>query len=115
SHTLHERGRVLARQNKMTEAIADFSSSIEKNRISARLFGYYLDRELAHEMRKDWPKAIADAAKAIELNPRSAAGYTARGNAYLGSENYDAAIKDQDKAIELAPKHFLAYLNRGVV
>ena len=58
-------------------------------------------------------KTIADFTRAIELDPKSAKAYFARGLAYLVLEQFDKAIADYTKAIELDPKLALAYNNRG--
>ena len=58
-------------------------------------------------------KAIADYDKAIELDPKFAAAYNGRGNAWYVKQEYDKAIADYDKAIELDPKLAAAYNDRG--
>jgi len=59
-------------------------------------------------------KAIADYDKAIELDPKLAAAYNGRGNAWYVKREYDQAIADYDKAIELDPKLAAAYTNRDL-
>ena len=50
----------------------------------------------------------------IEANPRSAAAYNNRGNAYGRLKQYARAIQDFDKAIELSGPDAQTYNNRGV-
>jgi len=61
----------------------------------------------------DWDGALKNYKKAIELNPKSAAFYLARGWLYKRKGESVKAIRDFDKAIELNPEFALAYNNRG--
>ena len=54
-----------------------------------------------------------DYTKAIELDPKDATNYSARGNAYGELEKYPEAIADYTKAIELDPKDATNYSARG--
>ena len=57
--------------------------------------------------------AIADYTMAIELDPKDAAAYNNRGNAYYSNGELDLAITDYTQAIELNPQYAFAYNNRG--
>jgi len=59
-------------------------------------------------------EAIDFAEKALELNPKSAEGYNARGLAYYAFSEYEKALADYTKAIELSPNYKDAFYNRGV-
>ena len=48
----------------------------------------------------DYSKAI-ESARAIEINPRHAAAYNSRSNAFEATGNLDRAIADHRKAIEI--------------
>jgi tetratricopeptide (TPR) repeat protein len=61
---------------------------------------------------KQYPQAIAEYSRAIELNPKQPAFYENRGYAYLAMQRLDEANNDFTKAIELAPKDDRAYLGR---
>ena len=50
----------------------------------------------------------------IELEPKNAAAYVSRGNAYQGTKMYSEAIEDCTKAIELDPKNANFYASRGL-
>lgn len=60
-------------------------------------------------------KAIADASKAITLNPKNAAAFNVRGlvKSSLGTKDRAEAVADFDKAIEIDPKFIKPYFNRG--
>ena len=58
-----------------------------------RAAGYYRKRELDH--------AIADFAKAIEINPKDVAAYNGRSVAYLYKGDFGRAIADSRKAEQL--------------
>jgi lipoprotein NlpI len=62
---------------------------------------------------KRYELAIQAYNRAIDLDPRFAAAFNNRGNAFRLLENYDRAIQDFDKAIGLNPKYALAFSNRG--
>ncbi len=61
-------------------------------------------------------KAVADATKAIVLNPKNANAFNIRGlvKSSLGRKEQAESIADFDKAIELNPKFVKPYFNRGV-
>ena len=60
-----------------------------------------------------YPRAIANFNKAIELNPNFAEAYVSRGNAQNDQGELFPAIVDYTKAIELNPNYLQAYSNRG--
>lgn len=60
-------------------------------------------------------KALQDANKAIELDPKSSVAYVARGIIYSGLRHYQEAIVNYNKAIELDERSIQAYSDRGSV
>jgi tetratricopeptide (TPR) repeat protein len=62
----------------------------------------------------DYMAAIADATKAIELNPNYADAHALRGMALAIFGSYKAAIADTSTAIRLDPNNAQAYTYRGV-
>src|SRR5216684_4899573 len=70
-------------------------------------------RATAYWRKHDYDRAIADADKAIELNPKNSNAYMRRGASYGNKGDYDRAFADENKAIELDPRNFKAYSNRG--
>jgi tetratricopeptide (TPR) repeat protein len=59
--------------------------------------------------------ALADYAKAIELNPKKADNYQQRAVAYKLKGGLDAALGDFNKALELNPKHVPSLMGRGYI
>lgn len=55
-------------------------------------------------------KAIADATKAIELNPDLANAYFARAHVYLDTKKSELAITDYDRVLELSPNIYLVVM-----
>jgi len=72
-----------------------------------------LDQGIAFGKDGQYDRAIAYFNKAIEINPRFAEAYTARGGTYLIKGQYDKVISDCNKAIEINPKLARAYAGRG--
>ena len=62
----------------------------------------------------DLDGAIADYARAIELNPKSAPAYVDRGNAKRDQGNFDAALADYNRAIEIDHENYFAFLGSGI-
>lgn len=58
-------------------------------------------------------EAIVEYNKALEISPKLAMAYYARGKAYCIKRQYDHGISDLNKAIELNPRFHSAYLQRG--
>ncbi len=73
---------------------------------------YELGRQQsAHD---DYQQAVRSLTRAIELDPRRAEAYNARGYAYLRLRNLAAAIADFSQAIRLRPGYTNAYQNRAI-
>jgi tetratricopeptide (TPR) repeat protein len=62
-----------------------------------------------------YQEAIGELDKAIQLNPRFAQAYNARGFARYLVKDYQNALADLDRAIGLDPRYINAYQNRSVV
>ena len=73
----------------------------------------HVRRGLASYTKQEYRKAIADATQAIAINPRLAAAYHLRANAYTHAMALDSALADLNQAIKLNPNFALAYFNRG--
>ena len=71
------------------------------------------NRGLAYVGRQQYDKAIWSFDRVIQLDPKSAEGYSNRGFAYGAKGNFDQVIADQKKAIELDSKLAMAYQRRG--
>ncbi len=76
---------------------------------------YYFKRGLRNNL-ENYPAAVADYSKAIQLNPSHSGAYLKRGTLrYKILKQYPEALSDLDKVIELKPDCALAYLHRGIV
>ena len=62
----------------------------------------------------NYPQAIDDFTKAIDINPGEALYYYNRANAYLDLKQYNLAVKDYSFAIARNDKLVSAYVNRGL-
>jgi tetratricopeptide (TPR) repeat protein len=64
----------------------------------------------------NYPAAVVDYSKAIDLDPSYSDAYLKRGTLrYKILKQYREALTDLDKVIELNPDCALAYLHRGIV
>lgn len=73
----------------------------------------YHNRGRAHLEQGNFPRAIQDLNKAIEMNPKFAEAYRNRGSAYFHQNNLYQAILDYNVAIQLDPVCAAAYNSRG--
>ena len=64
--------------------------------------------------RSDFEAALRAFDKAIELDPRRATSYNARGYVHLRMRNYTLAVSDFNAAIRLRPDYTNAYKNREI-
>jgi lipoprotein NlpI len=83
-------------------------------RSSPREASAYYNRGMAYLHAEDLDRAIADFAKAVEIDPRHAGAYTGRGRAFRSKGAHDRAIADFTRAIEIDPQHADAYNDRGL-
>jgi tetratricopeptide (TPR) repeat protein len=75
----------------------------------------YLKSAIEKQERGHLDGALADLAKAIELDPKYAPAYHARGIVKKERGDLDGALDDLTKGIELDPRRASAYANRGSV
>ncbi len=75
----------------------------------------HLFKGTSYANKGQFDQAISDYTNAIEINPKYAEAYYARGIVYYDQGEYDQAISDFTKAIEINPKFAEAYYNRGIV
>ena len=73
----------------------------------------FLDSGMSKYKILDYKGAIADFAKAIELDPNDSDAYLFRGGTKEGLQDYRGAVADYNKAIELTPNNSDAYHCRG--
>ncbi len=103
------RGNVHRNNGEHTEAIEDYTKSIELNTDPAA----YNNRGLSYAELGLYDEALQDYTKAIELNPNKPLYYDNRGRLYRFLEQYNNALQDYNKAIQLNPDWPVPYNNRG--
>ena len=106
---------ILRAQEKLPEAIAEFSRAIELLPNWATL---YHERADTHKLAGDHQSAIEDYTVAISLLPdeipRNSVGIiNRRAESYLALGKFEDAAVDYTKALELAPDHVWPRFNRG--
>lgn len=72
------------------------------------------NRGVTYFEKGNFPQAISEFTKAIEMNPNYTRAYYNRGLAYIKQNNYTQAISDYTKVIDFDPNHAEAYNGRGV-
>ncbi len=76
---------------------------------------FYRNRANENNLRGELELALADYARAIEMNPNDVASYFNRARVYANQKSFDLAILDFDKVLELNPKDAMAYVNRAAI
>lgn len=76
-------------------------------------FKAYVNLGKAYFDLNDYPNALENLNKAIDINPGNDTAYYNRGAVYLSQDRNNEAIEDFNKAIEVNPRHWEAYFNRG--
>ena len=73
--------------------------------------------ELGVKFRKnrDYKQSIKAFTKVVELSPREALGYCARGVVYSDIKEYKKALRDYNHALSLDPNFAEVYNNRGMI
>lgn len=74
----------------------------------------FVNRAATNYLMKNYGACIADATRAIALNPNDPVAYDNRGLAYHQLRNFQAAIKDYNKAISLKPNEAKYICHRGI-
>ncbi len=102
-------GRVLSGQGRADEAIAAYSKAIHRDESHAQAYRY---RGGTFKDMADYPAALEDFTKLIELQPE-ASYYNRRGLTYEEMGQFEKAAQDYTQAIALSPKWAIPYNNRG--
>jgi tetratricopeptide (TPR) repeat protein len=64
--------------------------------------------------KHEYPKAVEDFDRAIEMDPDNAMYHNNRGVAYLRQKKFDKAVEDFDKTLKIESKFSSGYHNRGM-
>lgn len=102
-------GRVFSGLGKTDEAVSAYSKAVHRDDGYAQAYRY---RAAAFKDMEDYPAALEDFSKLIELQPE-AAYYNRRGLVYEEMGEFKKAAEDYSHAIELNPKWAIPYNNRG--
>src|SRR5262249_14832113 len=96
---------------KYDQAVNDCDQALKLEPGNAK--GYYI-RAVARGRQKQFPHALVDVEKAIDLDPKFAEAYNIPG--YIlstGMQQHQRALEDLNRAIEMRPDNIDAYLNRA--
>lgn len=85
---------------KFNEAIESFTSAIELDGSNHVL---YSNRSASYASLQQWPQALADAQKCVELNSSWAKGYIRLGAAFHGLRNHAEALKAYQAGLAIEP------------
>ena len=108
ANDLNKKGLRLYENGDYDAAIENFTRSIE---LSSRLGSSKTSLK-----NNAFPQTGSDAAESHQItviDPRTAAAYVNRGNAYFAEHEIDRAIADYDRAIAVSPGLAEAYITRG--
>src|SRR5271155_5357173 len=95
------RGVVYAKLGRYSNAIQDFSHTIE---LDPHFSGAYTNRALAYRQTKKDDLAMQDFNQGISVNANDAAAYLGRGNLERAHGDYSGALNDLNQAIRLNPE-----------
>jgi protein O-mannosyl-transferase len=104
------RGKAYGQRGEHGKAIADFSSAIRVNPVSADA---YNNRGNEYGDLKDYGAGIADLDKALQLRPGFVEGYNNRAHLYMNTGRYAEAEADFHQALALQPDYASGWYNRG--
>jgi len=94
------------------DGISLFSDVIQKN--PDNFHSYHVIGN-AYSAKNEYPKALENYNKAIDLNDQHMESFMNRGYARMQSGKNQEAIEDFNKVIQMMPDYYQAYTNRGIV
>jgi len=106
------RGAQAYQENRLDDAITEFSAIIEAN---PKSFEALYNRGSTYYRKGLMMEAIADYTTAIDLAPTFPWIFISRGSAYSNLRRFDLALPDFDEAIRLDPSNGASYYNRGLL
>ena len=107
------RATALLEIGERDKAINDWTRVISLNPRPELQYTSYSTRANIYVLKRDFDLGIADATKAIQINPAALMAYLVRGNGLAEVGRYDDAFKDFDTVIQAQPQSSLAYSGRG--
>ncbi|HMY67592.1 MAG TPA: tetratricopeptide repeat protein [Leptospiraceae bacterium] len=85
-------------------------SAVKKNTVK---FEMHLKKGNDYFSDADYPKALREYAKAVELDSGSAEAYYRIGSAYFNLAEYPNAVQNYTECLKIDPKHIQAYIERA--
>lgn len=108
-----ERGQEALTLREYTQAVAAFTQAIK---VQPQRFEAYYQRGQAYSFLGQDAAALADAEKAIQLNPTYAPAYTLRGLLrFRYRQDLEAALADLNQSLALDPQQAAVYGLRGSI
>jgi len=92
-------------------SISDYS---KVNEFDTVYFNAIYNRAFSYKMMGDFPSALIDANRAVELRPRDGSAWGMRGNIYLLFGDYDEAIINYDEALKWTNSPEEIMFNKGL-
>ncbi len=80
---------------------------------SAGKFEVYLKKGDEYFNNADYPNALKEYSKAVELDSGSAEAYCRIGSAYFNLAEYSNAVQNYTECLKMNPKHIQAYIERS--
>ena len=102
-------------QDKLEQAIEDFTQAIEIQPPAPCVPCAYVGRGLVRKAQGDIVGAIEDYSRAVEVRPSLVNAYIHLGEAYEELERYEEAVKNFSQAIDLDPENAYGYYARGQI
>ncbi|KAM4729186.1 uncharacterized protein FYW61_009844 [Anableps anableps] len=98
SASLTEKGIKLVQEGQYAQAACMFTEAIKCDPKDYRFFG---NRSYCYYCLEQYPQALADAERSIELAPEWAKGYFRKGRALIGMKRYSEAEKAMEQVLKL--------------
>jgi len=110
----YSRGLAYIRQNKLKQAIDDFTVIIGMKLATQDVReSSYMKRGEVYYQIGSLDQALADFTQAIKINPKNSGAYNNRGFVYDAKKEYAKGLPDYAQAIYLDPNNVEAYFNRA--
>ncbi|KAM4592071.1 uncharacterized protein PAE49_020695 isoform 1-T1 [Odontesthes bonariensis] len=98
SASLTEKGIKLVQEGQYTQAVAMFTEAIKCDPKDYRFFG---NRSYCYYCLEQYPQALADAERSIQLAPDWPKGHFRKGSALMGMKRYSEAEKAMEQVLKL--------------